>query len=92
MAGAELALDAVSLICMPSTISVNGELTSRLVDQLATGSVVSTPRHHTAVVVTEYGSADLRDKTVTERARLLAAIAHPQFRDELASAAERLGR
>lgn len=92
VAGAELSLDAVSLICLPSTITVGDELRSRLVATLPPGSIVSTPRHHTAVVVTEFGAADLRDATVRERARRLAAIAHPTFRDELLAAAENLGR
>jgi acyl-CoA hydrolase len=44
------------------------------------------------VIVTEYGSADLRGLTVNERAVALTKIAHPQFRDELTAAAELLGR
>jgi acyl-CoA hydrolase len=44
------------------------------------------------VIVTEYGSADLRGRTVRERAAALTGIAHPQFRDELTAAAELLGR
>ena len=92
VAGADLALDDVSLICLRSTIEVNGELVSRIPAQLPLGSVVSTPRHHTGVVVTEFGAADLRGTTVTERAHLLADIAHPNFREELHTAAETLGR
>ncbi len=92
VAGAELSLDAVSLITMASTATVRGEMLSRIVAALPSGAVVSTPRHHTAVVVTEFGAADLRDKTVTERARALAAVAHPNFRDQLLAAAETLGR
>ncbi len=92
VAGAELALDDVSLICLPATIEINGVLTSRLVAQLPLGSVVATPRHHTAVVITEYGAADLRGATVRERAERLSAIAHPQFRDELFAAAATLDR
>jgi acyl-CoA hydrolase len=92
VAGAELTLDAVSLITMASTATVNNAVVSRIVATLPAGSVVSTPRHHTAVVVSEFGAADLRDKTVRERARALAAIAHPNFRDELLAAAETLGR
>ena len=91
VAGAELGLDSTSLICVPSTVMIDGVLRSRIVGALESGAVVSTPRHHTAVVVTEYGSADLRDRTVTERAMALAAIAHPQFRDELLALAPRLG-
>ena len=45
--------------------------------------MVSTPRHHTGVVITEYGAADLTGLTVRERAAALADIAHPDFRDEL---------
>ena len=92
VAGAELSLDDCSLICLRSTALVGEEARSRIVGVLPAGSVVSTPRHHTAVVVTEYGAADLRGATVTERARRLAAIAHPDARAELEELAERLGR
>jgi acyl-CoA hydrolase len=44
------------------------------------------------VIVTEYGAADLRGKTVAERARAMVAIAHPEFRDELSAVAGQLGR
>ena len=54
--------------------------------------MVSTPRHHTGVVITEYGAADLRGLTVNERAAALAAVAHPDFRPELEAAAAPLGR
>ncbi len=92
VAGAELHLDSRSLVCLPSTVTVGGELVSRIVPLLPEGSVVSTPRHHPGVVVTEHGSADLVGLTVTERARALAEIAHPQFREGLLAAAEVLGR
>jgi acyl-CoA hydrolase len=54
--------------------------------------VVSTPRHHTGVVITEYGVAELTGRTVRERAHLLADIAHPDFRPDLRKAADRLDR
>jgi len=41
-------------------------------------------------VVTEHGIADLRGKSVPERARELIAIAHPDFRAELSEQARRL--
>ena len=65
---------------------------SRIVPLLPEGSVVSTPRHHTGVVITEYGSADLSGLTVHERAMALADIAHPDFRDQLRAVAADLGR
>ena len=33
--------------------------------------------------MTEYGVANLRAKSLRERARLLISIAHPKFRDQL---------
>ena len=92
VAGAEMRLEDHSLICLRSTAVTNGVTRSRIVPLLPEGSVVSTPRHHTGVVITEYGAADLTGLTVRERAQALVGIAHPDFRDELAAVASRLGR
>ena len=92
VAGAEMRLDDHSLICLRSTAVSNGVTRSRIVPVLPEGSVVSTPRHHTGVVVTEYGAADLSGRTVRERAAALVEIAHPDFRDELRARAAELGR
>lgn len=92
VSGADLQLDDRSLICMHSTRSADGELRSRIVPLLPEGTVVSTPRHHTNVVVTEYGSAELAGLTVRERARALAELAHPDFRSHLRAVADTLGR
>ena len=92
VAGADLDLDAHSLICLRSTVGAGDTVQSRILPALPAGAVISTPRHHTGVVITEYGSADLRGLTVRERARALAEIAHPDVRTELQEAAERLGR
>jgi acyl-CoA hydrolase len=92
VAGAEMRLDDHSLICLRSTAVSNGVTRSRIVPTLPEGSVVSTPRHHTGVVITEWGSADLSGRTVRERAAALSDIAHPDFRDGLRSVAATLGR
>jgi acyl-CoA hydrolase len=92
VAGAEMHLDAHSLICLRSTAVREGETLSRIAGLLPEGSVVSTPRHHTGVVVTEYGAADLRGLTVRERAHALVDIAHPDFRAQLRPVADGLGR
>jgi acyl-CoA hydrolase len=92
VAGAELHLDAHSLICLRSTTERNGEAVSRIAGVPPQGSVVSTPRHHTAVVITEYGAAELTGLTVRERAHLLVDIAHPDFRAELRKTADGLDR
>ena len=92
VAGAEMRLDDHSLVCIRSTAVANGVTRSRIVPFLPEGSVVSTPRHHTGVVITEYGTADLAGRTVRERAASLAEIAHPDFRDGLREVASTLGR
>jgi acyl-CoA hydrolase len=91
VASSTLELEDRALVCLPSTATVNGAVLSRIVENLGAGAVITTPRHQLDVIVTEHGSAELRGATVRERARALADIAAPEFRDELRSAAERLG-
>jgi len=89
VAGAGLELSDRSLICLPSTFTKDGVLQSRIVPWFGPGAVITTPRHQVDVIVTEYGAAELEGRTVRERGEALAAIAHPQFREELRSAAAR---
>jgi len=56
---------------------------TRIVPTLAPGTPVTVPRTYVDFVVTEFGAAELRGKTVQERARALCEIAHPDFRDSL---------
>ena len=88
VSGPGLSANGRSLICLPSTTTVNGALVSRIVTELPLGSVVSTPRHQVDVVITEYGAAELHGRTIRERSRALAEIGHPDFRDELRARAE----
>ena len=76
VAGPGLSLDDRSLLCLPSTATVDGELRSRIVPWFDAGAVITTPRHQIDVVVTEYGIAELQGKTVHQRGEALAAIAH----------------
>ena len=92
VAGAGLELSDRSLICLPSTFEKDGVLQSRIVPWFGPGAVITTPRHQVDVIITEYGAAELEGKTVRERGEALAAIAHPQFRDELTAAAERAAK
>ena len=92
VAGAGLELSDRSLICLPSTFEKDDKLQSRILPWFGPGAVITTPRHHVDVIVTEYGAAELEGKTVRERGEALAAIAHPQFRDELLAAAERASK
>lgn len=74
----------VSIIALPSTTA--GDKRSKIVAALAPGSVVTTPRFCVDYVITEYGVASLRGKSLWQRAEALIGIAHPAFRDELAAA------
>jgi acyl-CoA hydrolase len=89
ISGPALSLEALALLCMPSTVTVDGEPRSRIVPWFDRGEVITTPRHQVDVIVTEHGAAELQGKTVHGRGEALAAIAHPRFRDELLGAAER---
>ena len=61
----------------------------RIVERLS-GPLVTTCRTDVDLVVTEYGSADLRGKTLSQRAQSLTAIARPEHRERLAAAAKKL--
>jgi 4-hydroxybutyrate CoA-transferase len=80
----------LSIIVLPSSSMVKGRRVSRIVPVLEPGSVVTATRSSVHYVVTEHGIADLRGKSVPERARELIAIAHPDFRGELGVEARRL--
>ncbi len=86
-----LELSDRSIICLPSTSVIGGELFSRIDTTLGDNAIVTTPRHQLDVVVTEWGAAEVRGLTVRERAQALARIAHPQFRERLLAATEAIG-
>jgi acyl-CoA hydrolase len=86
-----LELEDRGLVCLPSVATVGGQMVSRIVAEHPAGTLITTPRHQLDVVVTEHGVAEVRGLTVRERARALAAIAHPDVRDDLATAAETIG-
>ncbi len=63
---------------------------SKIKSVLPSGAAVTIPRTYTDYVVTEYGVAHLRGRSVSDRARDLIAIAHPDVRDELMFEAKKL--
>jgi len=77
-----------SIIALEST--ANNDTISRIVPTLQPGAVVTTSRVDVDYIVTEYGIASLRGRSIRERVKELINIAHPNFRDYLASEAERL--
>ena len=82
--GAQWSREGKSIIALRSSYrDKQGTLHSKIVPQMAPGSIITTPRSCVQYVVTEYGVADLRYKSTLERAKALIAIAHPDFREEL---------
>lgn len=79
-----------SVSVVPSTSLVNGELKSRIVAGLDPGAVVTMQRTMVDYVVTEYGIATLRGKSVRQRMNELIAVAHPDFQRELRQDFERI--
>jgi len=81
---------SVSVLPSSSVLSATGERVSRIVPTLPSGCGVTVPRTFVDYVVTEYGIATLRGKTMKERAREIAAISHPDLRPELEKQAAEL--
>ncbi|MBF0178890.1 MAG: GNAT family N-acetyltransferase [Magnetococcales bacterium] len=81
--GAAMSQGGRPIIALPSTAK-NGTL-SKIVPFLTEGSGVVTSRGDVHYVVTEYGIATLRGKSIRERALELIQVAHPAFRDQLLS-------
>jgi len=72
------------IVAMEST--ARSGTVSRIVASLS-GGVVTTARSDADIVVTEYGIAELRGRSISDRVRQLIAIAHPDFRRPLYEAA-----
>ncbi len=81
--GAYASKGGKSFICLASTYEKRGERRSRIVLNLTPGNIVTTPRSDVMYVVTEYGIANLKGKSVAERALALISLAHPDFREGL---------
>ena len=73
------------------TSTAKGGTISKIKSILPPGAVVTTSKNDVDYIVTEYGVAHLRGRSLGERARQLIAIAHPDFRDELTFEAKKRG-
>lgn len=93
LTGGYLSQKGKSFICFTSTFTdrKSGRLQSRILPSLSMGSVVTNPRTQAHYLVTEWGIADLAGRSAWERAERIVDIAHPDFREELIRASERLG-
>jgi acyl-CoA hydrolase len=87
--GVRFAENGKGYICMQST--AKNETLSRIKLHLTPGSVVTTGKNDVDNIVTEYGIARLHGASISERAKRLIAIAHPNFREELMFDAKKNG-
>ncbi|MGC8229209.1 acetyl-CoA hydrolase/transferase family protein [Pseudobacillus badius] len=77
------------IICLHST--AKNDTISKIVPVLAAGTPVTTSKNDVDYIVTEYGIAQLRGKTVRERVQALIQVAHPKFQEELTYQARNMG-
>jgi acyl-CoA hydrolase/RimJ/RimL family protein N-acetyltransferase len=85
--GSAMSRGGFSIIALPST-ALDGK-TSRIVSHLSEGAGVATTRGDVNFVVTEFGIAELKGKSIYQRVMELAQIAHPKFREELIDEAKK---
>lgn len=82
--GAAMSPGGRPIIALSSTgVDEQGQTFSRIVADLPMGAGVGCNRSDIHFVVTEYGIASLRGRTVQERVQELIQIAHPDFREGL---------
>lgn len=87
--GASRSKGGKSFLAMLSTTS-KGK--NKIKPVLTQGAGVVTTRFQTEFIVTEHGIANLKGKSLPERAKLLIGLAAPEFREELEkNACERFG-
>ena len=79
--GAAMSNGGRPIIALPST--AKSGTVSKIVPFVSEGAGVVTSRGDVHYVVTEYGVASLRGKSIRERALELIRIAHPKFREGL---------
>lgn len=77
-----------AFIVVPST--AKNDTISRIVPTLTPGTHVTTSKNDINYVVTEYGVAQLRGKSMKQRTLELIGIAHPNFRAELTAQAKKM--
>ncbi len=85
--GSNMSKGGFSIIVIPSTAQ-NGTV-SRIVPHLSEGAGVATTRGDIDLIVTEYGIAEMKRKSIYQRVMELTRIAHPKFRKYLIEEAKK---
>lgn len=73
-----------------ATKKKDGTLVSNIVPAFLPGTIASVPRYLADYIVTEYGIAHLKYKSMRERCMALIEIAHPDLRAELRETANKV--
>ena len=89
--GAMYSERGLAFVVLRSTAHTPAGEVSRIRSTLTPGSMVTTLKNTVDHIVTEFGVADMRGRSIAQRARALIAIAHPMFHDQLAVEARRFG-
>ena len=89
--GAVAGFDGLGKSIIACYATAKGGTLSTIVPTLSEGRAVTLHRAFVDHVVTEYGVAKLRGRTVKERTQALIRIAAPAFREDLMSQARKLG-
>ena len=79
-----------AFLCLPSTYTDRkGHRHSNILPHFH-GEIVTSPRSQVFFIVTVYGAVNLEGRSTWERAEMLVSVAHPDYRDELIEAAEKM--
>ncbi len=89
--GSYLSKGGKSIICCSSTYKTKaGELKSRILPVLNSGSIITDPRSAVQYLVTEYGKVNLKGLSTWKKCESIISVAHPDFRDQLIAEAEKM--
>ncbi|MDN6876993.1 acetyl-CoA hydrolase/transferase C-terminal domain-containing protein [Pseudomonas citronellolis] len=75
--GAQRSRGGLPIIALPSTAGANSRIVARL------NGPATIPRSDAGLIITEYGVADLRGKSLRQRVECLLEVTHPQHRAAL---------
>jgi 4-hydroxybutyrate CoA-transferase len=88
--GALLSKGGRAITVIPSTADTPQGKVSRIMPTLPEGTTVTIHKNCTDRIVTEYGVAELRGRSIRQKAEALIGVAHPDFRQELRATAKKM--
>ncbi len=92
LTGAYISRNGKGFLCFESSFvdRKTSQVKSRVVPSIPSAETVTSPRSLCHYLVTEWGKVNLAGRSTWERAEMIISIAHPDYRDELVKAAEKL--